>query len=128
MHTNPAKWFSKVQLAWLAAGTGLAASIHFGVRLIPVYDSFFSYAGILYFLAGLVFGILVPGLSWKGDIWLTVPWIVRTFLVIAGTGFKDGILGSIGWLLIYSLPLIPAVAGAYAGTRAVRLISFIRKR
>lgn len=127
MYENLAKGANKAQLAGLIVGTGLAASIQFGVRLIPVYDDFFSYSGILYFLAGFIFGCFVPLLSWKGGVWLTIPWIVRTFLVIASTGFKDGIPGSLGWLLIYSLPLVPAIMGAYAGTLMVKLISSIRK-
>lgn len=118
---------NKSQLAGLIAGTGLAASMQFGVRLIPVYDSFYSYTIILYFLAGIIFGYFVPQLSWKGGIWLTIPWITRIFLVIASTGFKDGIAGSLGWLLLYSFPFVPATAGTYAGTLMVKLISINRK-
>ena len=85
------------------------------------------YTIILYFLAGLIFGYFVPQLSWKGGVWLTIPWIARIFLVIASTGFKDGIAGSLGWLLLYSFPFVPAIAGAYAGTVMVKLISVNRK-
>jgi hypothetical protein len=127
MQKNPAKEIIKLQLAGLLVGTGLAASIQFGIRLIPFEDSFFSYASILYFLAGLFFGFFIPGLSWKGGIWITLPWIVRTFFVIASTGFKDGIPASIGWLLLYSLPILPASAGTYAGGLMAKLISSIRK-
>lgn len=127
MQKDPAKEIIKLQLAGLLVGTGLAASIQFGIRLIPFEDSFFSYTGILYFLAGLFFGFFIPGLSWKGGFWLTLPWIVRTFFVIANTGFKDGIPASIGWLLLYSLPILPASAGTYAGGLMVKLISSIRK-
>jgi hypothetical protein len=88
MYENLAKGANKPELAGLIVGTGLAASIQFGVRLIPVYDSFFNYAGILYFLAGLIFACFIPRLSLKGGVWLTIPWIARTFLVIASTGFK----------------------------------------
>jgi hypothetical protein len=83
-------------------GTGLATSIQFGIRLIPFEEEFFSYTTILYFFAGLFFGFFIPGLSSKGGFWLTLPWIVRTFFVIANTGFKDGIPVSIGRLLLYS--------------------------
>ena len=121
------KEITKLKLAGLLFGTGLTASIHFGIRLIPFEGEFFSYTSILYFFSGLFFGFFIPGLSWKGGFWLTLPWIVRTFFVIANTGFKDGIPASIGWLLLYSLPILPASAGAYAGGLMVKLISSIRK-
>jgi len=92
------KEITKLKLAGLLFGTGLAASIHFGIKLIPFEGEFFSYTSILYFFSGIFFGFFIPGLSWKGGFWLTLPWIVRTFFVIAGTGFKDGIPASIGWL------------------------------
>jgi len=128
MDKNPVKGVSKPQLAGLIVGTGLAASIQFGIRLLPIYDSFYSYTIILYFLASLIFGCFTPGLSWKGGIWLTVPWVTWIFFNIASTGFKDGILGSFGWLLLYSFPLVPASAGSYGGALTARLISFFRKR
>ncbi len=127
MYKNQAEEVIKPQLAGLLVGTGLAASIQFGIRLIPFEESFFSYAIILYFLAGLFFGFFIPGLSWKGGIWITLPWIVRTFFMIASTGFKDGIPASIGWLLLYSFPILPASAGTYAGGLMAKLISSIRK-
>ena len=122
MQKKPEKEFIKLQLAGLLVGTGLAASIQFGIRLIPFEDSFFSYTSILFFLAGLFFGYFIPGHSWKGGFWLTLPWIVRTFFVIASTGFKDGIPASIGWLLLYSLPILPASAGTYAGKILDRIL------
>ena len=120
MHKNPVREIIKPQLAGLIIGTGLAASIQFGFRLIPLEDSFFSYASALYFFAGLFFGFFVPGLSWKGGIWLTLPWIAWIFFNIARAGFKDGIPGSLGWLFLYSFPLLPASAGAFAGTVITR--------
>ena len=114
------------QLAGLIAGTGLAASIQFGVRLIPMEISFFSYVSILYFLAGFLFGFFVPGLSWKGGIWLTLLWIAWIFFNIASAGFKDGILGSVGWLFLYSFPILPAGAGACAGALTSRFAQGLR--
>ncbi len=74
----------------------------------------------VYFLAGLFSGYLSPKLSWRWGIWLTLPWIVWIFFNIAGAGFKDGILGSMGWLVLYSFPLLPSCAGAFAGAAAAR--------
>lgn len=119
------------QLAGLVVGTGLAASIHLGIRLIPFESHFFNYAGVLYFSAGLLFGCLVPALSWRGGIWIAVPWIVRTFFVIAGEVFKNGMPPGIGWLLmllLYSFPILPAMAGTFAGSLLVRMVSTIIKK
>jgi len=111
-----------------AVGRNRTGSIHtIRNQAYPFEDSFFSYTSILFFLAGLFFGYFIPGHSWKGGFWLTLPWIVRTFFVIASTGFKDGIPASIGWLLLYSLPILPASAGTYAGGLMAKLISSIRK-
>jgi hypothetical protein len=72
----------KPHLLEMLVGTGLAASIQFGMRLIPFEGSFFSNTSILYFHAGLFIGLFIPGLSWKGGFWLTLPWTVRTFSAI----------------------------------------------
>ena len=116
MTSMVAKKIKKQQLAGLLVGTGLAASIQ--LALFPPLISFYIYVITLYFLAGLIFGYLAPMLSWRGGIWLTLPWIAWIFFNIAGAGFKDGILGSAGWLLFYSFPVLPACVGALAGASA----------
>jgi hypothetical protein len=76
---------------------------------------FYEFVITVYFLAGLFSGYLSPKLSWQWGIWLALPWIVWIFFNIAGAGFKDGIMGSLGWLVFYSFPVLPACAGAFGG-------------
>jgi hypothetical protein len=120
MHKNPVREIIRPQLAELIIGTGMAASIQFGIRLIPLEDSFFNYASALYFFAGLFLGFFIPGFSWKGGIWLTLPWIAWIFFNIASAEFKDGIWESLGWLFLYSFPLLPASTGAFTGAVIAR--------
>ena len=115
---NPAKKVIKPQLAGLIAGTGLAASVQ--LALVPQVISFYEYVITVYFLAGLVFGYFSPKLSWRCGVWLTLPWIAWIFFNIAAAGFKDGVLGSMGWLFFYSFPVLPACTGAVAGATAAR--------
>lgn len=109
---------NKLQLAGLMVGTVLAASIQ--LAMVPSIISFYEYVPAVYFLAGLLCGYLSPKLSWQWGIWLTLPWIAWIFFNIADAGFKDGILGSAGWLIFYSFPLLPSCAGAFAGAAAAR--------
>jgi len=106
------------QLVGLMVGTVMAASIQ--LALVPPVISFYEYVLTVYFLAGLICGYLNPKSSWRWGIWLTLPWIAGIFINIAGAGFKDGIIGSIGWLVFYSFPVLPACAGAFAGSAAAR--------
>jgi hypothetical protein len=116
MHKNPAKDIIKPQLAGLIAGTGLIVMIQITSGfMIPVVGSYYGYVILVYSLAGLISGYLGPKLSWLLGIWLTLPWIVWIFSNIARAGFNSGIAGSIGWLLFYSFPFLPACTGAYAG-------------
>lgn len=110
----------KPQIVGLMVGTAMAASIQ--LALAPPVISFYEYVITVYFLAGLICGCLNPKSSWRWGIWLTIPWIAWIFFNIAGAGFKDGIMGSIGWLVFYSFPVLPACAGAFAGAVSTRWI------
>jgi hypothetical protein len=121
MFKNPAKVSIKPQLAGLTVGTGLAALIQLALvpPAAPVMP-FYEFVITVYFLAGLFSGCLSPKLSWQWGIWQTLPWIVWIFFNIAGAGFKDGIMGSLSWLVFYSFPVLPACAGVFAGAIIAR--------
>ncbi len=109
---------NELRLAGLMVGTVLAASIQ--LALVPPVISFYEYVLIVYFLTGLLCGYLIPKLSWRWGIWITLPWIAWIFFNIAVAGFKDGITGSAGWLVFYSFPLLPSCFGAFAGAAAAQ--------
>ena len=115
-----AKKINKQQLTGLLVGTALAGSIQ--LALVRPLISFYDDVITLYFLVGIISGYISPKLSWRWGIWLTLPWIAGIFFSIAGAGFKEGILGSVGWLVFYSFPVLPACAGAFAGTTAAQWI------
>lgn len=117
------KIINKQKLAGLVVGTGLAASIQ--LALIPPVISFYESVIIVYFLTGFFSGYISSKILWHWGIWLTFPWIIWIFFKIASGGFMDSISESLGWLIFYSFPVLPACAGTFVGGIVSRWKNFL---